>query len=157
MNLRSPLFLAALTVLTVGCASSQQQEAQSYAARVLPIAESLSTEADAFDVAMSNPGAPDQAALGSIRGSLQSSVDALNAIEIQDPEIKAAHAHLIAGVEQLRDTVDMVIAAVKNPAAAPADLEAQVDAMVQKANVEIDTWQANLESLFPEEETESNS
>lgn len=151
----TPVVLGLLSLsLFAGCAgeSSQLKELHSYLDQVKPIGESLNKEGEAFTQAMQAEGAPDQVALGSIHGSLQTSLDTLGGVTVTDPALKAAHEHLLTGIKELQGGVDQLVLVLKDPASAPADFETQMDAKMAGAGKEIDLWKEAIAALLPEAE-----
>lgn len=146
---------AVLSIAMAGCTpgeSAQLIEVRGYIEKIQPISDSLEKEGTAFETAMSQEGAPDAAALGSIRGSLQTSIDTLKDIAVTDPKIKEAHAHLIAGITALQSAVGQLVAILATPDSAPPDFDQQLEAQMSIADTEIDLWMTSIAAMLPEAE-----
>lgn len=141
-----------LSLLAACGANNQLAEVHAYLTQVQPIGESLNKEGEAFTTAMQKEGAPDQVALGSIHGSLQTSLDTLKGVTVTDPALKAAHDHLLKGITELQEGVDTLVAILKDPATAPADFETALDAKMTSASKELDDWKQGIAALLPEAE-----
>ncbi len=155
MRRTATLSLCALTIALCGCSSgesAQLTEVRSYALQVAPVASSLETQAGVFEQAMSAGGAPDVSALVTMQASLQTSIDALKAIETEDAALTEAHGHLVHGVETLKSAVDDLVGALNDPMNIPADFETTVTAKTDAAMKEITESQEALALLLPEDE-----
>ncbi|HRH93712.1 MAG TPA: hypothetical protein PKV72_04250 [Candidatus Peribacteria bacterium] len=141
-----------LSLLAACGANNQLAEVHAYLTQVQPIGESLNKEGEAFTVAMQQEGAPDQVALGSIHGSLQTSLDTLKGVTVADPALLTAHEHLLKGIAELQEGVDALVAVLKDPTTAPADFETSLDAKMTSASKELDEWKQGVAALLPEGE-----
>lgn len=144
------------SLLLAGCSgnTAQLDEARSYLEKVETLTASLENAGTTFETAMSKEGDIDQVAIGSLLGTLQSTIDNLQAIQVEDAEIRASHRVLIQGVQTFRTAVDQLLAAAKDPASAPDDLEKQLDDKMANADRKIDEWAQGIAKLLPADEAE---
>jgi hypothetical protein len=154
MRALSSTLALTLTLALTACSSAPTQLdlVRDYINEVEPIATELNNDAQTFVNAMSQGGAPDALALTDIRTSLQTSINGLQTIVPTDPEIKAAHAHLIKGEQELAGVIDRVSDALQNPADVPEDFANQIQTQVDSATAEVTQWQNGIAGLLPEEE-----
>lgn len=150
---RLPIVFLSVTLAACSSAPTQEEQAYDYLEAVQPVVESLESESDLFDTLMSETEEIDQVAIGSMMGSLKSSIATLEAVQITDPLLQEANGHLIGGVRGYLETLEWLAQAVKDPVKALAeDFESGIDERIAKADAELERWEELIDSVLPDEE-----